>query len=47
MNATDFELNEQTLSVIEEPGGHMPGDFFIYKAEEPEDLLYANEALLL
>ena len=45
MNATDFELNEQTLSVIEELGGHMPGGFFIYKAEEPEDLLYANEAL--
>ena len=45
MNATDFELNEQTLSVIEELGGHMPGGFFIYKAEDPEDLLYANEAL--
>ena len=40
-----FELNEQTLSIIEEIGGHMPGGFFIYKAEEPEELIYANKAV--
>ncbi|MBO6164219.1 MAG: response regulator [Lachnospiraceae bacterium] len=40
-----FELNEQTLSIIEEIGGHMPGGFFIYKAEQPEDLIYANKAI--
>ncbi len=40
-----FELNEQTLSIIEEIGGHMPGGFFIYRAEEPEDLIYANKAV--
>ena len=40
-----FELNEQTLSVIEEIGGHMPGGFFIYRAAEPEELLYANRAV--
>ena len=40
-----FELNEQTLSVIEEIGGHMPGGFFIYRAAEPEELLYANKAV--
>ena len=38
-----FELNEQTLSVIEEIGGHMPGGFFIYRAEQPEELIYANK----
>ena len=38
-----FELTEDTLSIIEEIGGHMPGGFFIYKAEEPEELIYANE----
>lgn len=38
-----FELTEDTLSVIEEIGGHMPGGFFMYKAEEPEELIYANK----
>ncbi len=39
-----FELNEQTLPLVEEIGSHMPGGFFIYKAEQPEELLYANQA---
>ena len=39
-----FDLNEQTLSFVEEIGRRMPGGFFIYKAEQPEELLYANEA---
>ena len=39
-----FELNEQTMPVVEEIGRHMPGGFFIYRAEPPEELLYANEA---
>ncbi|MDO4991305.1 MAG: PAS domain-containing protein, partial [Eubacteriales bacterium] len=39
-----FELNETTLPVIEGLGKHMPGGFFIYKAEMPEELLYANKA---
>ncbi len=38
-----FELTEDTLSVIEEIGGHMPGGFFIYKADEPGELIYANK----
>ena len=38
-----FELTEDTLSVIEEIGGHMPGGFFMYKAAEPEELIYANQ----
>ena len=41
-----FELNEQTLHVVQEIGRHMPGGFFIYKAEQPEELLYANEAVV-
>ena len=40
-----FQLDEQNLSVIEEIGKHMPGGFFIYKAELPEELLYANRAV--
>ena len=38
-----FELTEDTLSVIAEIGGHMPGGFFMYKAAEPEELIYANK----
>ena len=38
-----FVLNEQTLSVITELGEHMPGGFFIYRAEKPEELIYANQ----
>ncbi len=41
-----FELNEATLYVINEIGGHMPGGFFIYQAQEPETLIYANKAVL-
>ena len=43
MNGKKFELTEETLSVIEEIGGHMPGGFFIYKAAAPEELIYANK----
>lgn len=38
-----FDLTEEALPVVEEIGGHMPGGFFIYKAEEPEKLIYANK----
>ena len=41
-----LELNEQTLSIIEEIGGNMPGGFFIYQAEAPEKLIYANRAVV-
>ena len=46
MKGRMFELNETTLSIIEEIGGHMPGGFFIYRAAEPEELIYANKAVL-
>ena len=45
MTGRRFELTEDTLSIIEEIGGHMPGGFFIYKAEQPEELIYANQAV--
>ena len=40
-----FELTEETIPVVEEIGRHMPGGFFIYRSEQPEELLYANEAV--
>ena len=42
MEKTEFILNEQALYVIDELGSHMPGGFFIYKAEQPGELVYAN-----
>ena len=41
-----FQLNEETIHIVEEIGRHMPGGFFIYKKEMPEELLYANRAVL-
>lgn len=41
-----FQLNEQTIPVVEEIGRHMPGGFFIYRADAPEELLYANRAVI-
>ena len=40
-----FEWNDNTMHVIEEIGRHMPGGFFIYKAEEPLELIYANHTV--
>ena len=40
-----FLLNEQTIPIVEAIGRHMPGGFFIYRLEEPQELLYANEAV--
>ena len=45
MKERRLELNEDTLSVIEEIGGHMPGGFFIYQADQSERLIYANKAV--
>lgn len=45
MFSKQFVLNEQSLSVIQQFGQHMPGGFFIYKADESGELLYANEAV--
>ncbi|MBP3877211.1 MAG: response regulator [Lachnospiraceae bacterium] len=40
-----FELNEQTIPMIEEIGRHMPGGFFIYQAEGAGHILYVNKAV--
>ena len=41
-----FEIKDDLMHIIEEFGRHMPGGFIIYKEEEPEQLLYANEAAM-
>ena len=41
-----FELNGQTMHIMEEIGRHMPGGFFIYKKTGNEGLLYANHVVL-
>ena len=40
-----FQLDDQNLRAIEEIGKHMPGGFFIYRAQPPEEILYANHAV--
>ncbi len=45
MPEKNFQLNEQNISIVREIGKHMPGGFFIYRAKQPEELLYANEAV--
>ena len=42
----NFALNAQTIPVVEEIGSHMPGGFFIYRADEVGRLLYANQQVL-
>ncbi len=45
MFGNKFQLNKQSISIVQEIGSYMPGGFFIYKAEEPGELLYANQAV--
>jgi len=40
-----FELNEESLRFVEDLGRYVPGGFFIYEAAQPEELLYANQAV--
>jgi len=42
----DFEINEQTLPVIQQMAEHMPGGFFIYHADGDEEFILINEAML-
>ena len=39
-------LNEETMHIVQEIGRQMPGGFFIYRAEAPEEILFANNAVL-
>ena len=45
MFSKHFVLNEQSLAIIQQFGEHMPGGFLIYKVDENEELLYANDAV--
>ncbi|MBE5808557.1 MAG: response regulator [Clostridiales bacterium] len=45
MSEKSFVLNEQTLPIIREIGSHMPGAFFVYRADAPGALIYANKAV--
>lgn len=40
-----FQLNEETMSVVEEVGKHMPGGFIIYRSDN-EELIYVNRAAM-
>ena len=40
------EFKNATLSILEEIGAHMPGGFFIYHKEEPEEVIYVNKTVL-
>ena len=40
-----FELNAETLPIVEGIGNHMPGGFFLYRAEGEQEILYANQAV--
>ena len=46
MLGKNLELNEHTMGIIKEVGRHMPGGFFVYKAEGDEELIYANDAVI-
>ena len=44
-NIMGLELTEQTLPIIEQLAELMPGGFFIYRADDKEELLFANSAM--
>lgn len=41
-----FELNDETMHIVREIGRHMPGGFFIYRADGENELLYANNSVI-
>lgn len=44
LNRNWFDENEHSLTVIEQFGDHMPGGFFICRADGSGELLYANKS---
>ncbi len=42
----ELELNEHTIPVIEQISEGMPGGFFIYHADDNEELIFFNKAML-
>ena len=45
MFGRQFEHEDEALEVLEQIGRYIPGGFFIYRAGEGEELLYANKAV--
>ena len=45
MFGKSFVMDEKSMSIIEQMADHMPDGFFIYKAVEGENLVYANRAV--
>ena len=41
-----FQFNDQSIQMIDEIGKYMPNGFFIFKADDTKELLYANKALI-
>ncbi|MBO6159417.1 MAG: response regulator [Firmicutes bacterium] len=46
MAIKNFELTENSLTMIEQIGQHMPGGFFIYQAEGAGKCLYVNSTVM-
>ena len=44
--SSDMQLTQQTLPIIEQIADLMPGGFFIYKADDKQEIIFANESLL-
>ena len=44
--SSDMQLTQQTLPIIEQIADLMPGGFFIYKADDKQDIIFANGSLL-
>lgn len=43
---SELNIDKDTLSSLLRLGGILPGGFFVYRAEEPLDILYVNDATL-
>ena len=41
-----FQFNDESIQMIDEIGKYMPNGFFIFKADDTKELLYANKALI-
>ena len=46
MSMSEMNLTEENLPMIEQIVGKMPLGFFIYRADESKEILYANDVLL-
>ncbi len=42
----DFDIDESTLPYVEMLADRMPGGFFIYRADDAEELIYFNQSMM-